>query len=379
MADRTACEHAQAPSASAGRISRRSALGRAAALAAAATLPHTAQAEDELVAGFVYVGSRNDFGYNQTHAQAALKVAGLAGVRIVEQENVPESDAAASAMEAMIVQEGARLIFATSFGYYDPHVLKLAERYPQVQFQHCGGLWSAGDHPANVGTYFGRMHEAQYLAGIVAGSSASQIGFIASHRYPGVLRNLNAFAIGARSANPDAAVHAVFTGSWSDPVREAEAVNVLADRRVEAFGCSVDSARTVVQAANQRGLPACGYNLSFAGFGFPNYLTSAVVAWDTIVVPMVRRVQAGEGPGNSYVGGLQDGVVGLGPYGPAAEQPARQEAASAQAEFVAGQRWIWRGPLADNEGNQVLGSDERLEHGDLELRKMNWFVEGVRA
>ena len=362
----------------ADRIGRRSILASAAAGVVGGAFGRSAVAAD-LVVGFIYLGAKSDFGYNHSHALGAEQIAALPGVRVVEQEKVAETSAAASAMEAMIVQEGARLIFATSFGYFDPYAIELAGRYRQVSFQHCGGVWDADRHPANLGSYFVRMHEAQYLAGVVAGSVADQIGFVASNRYPGVLRNINAFALGAQQANPQAVVRVVFTGSWSDPVREAETVNVLADQGVQAVGCSVDSALTVVQTAAARGLPACGYNVSLAELDFANYLVSAVSDWGPIVVPMAQQVMAGQPLGNSYVGGFREGVVKLGQYG-AAAGPRSRELADAQAKQLAsGAKWIWSGPLADNEGNQVLGAGERFEHRDLRLRKMDWFVEGVQA
>ena len=354
--------------------------GALAGLAAAAFGRPSAAAGDQFVIGFVYLGSRTDFGYNQSHALAAGRISELPGVQVVEQESVPETAAAAAAMEAMIVQEGARMIFATSFGYFDPYVIDLARRYPQVVFQHCGGILDPERHPSNLGTYFVRMHEAQYLAGAVAGSVASErIGFVASNRYPGVLRNINAFALGARQANPGVAVRVVFTGSWSDPVREAETVNVLADQGVQALGCSVDSALTVVQTARTRHLPACGYNASLASLGLSNYLVSAISDWSPAVVPMVEAAMAGRSPGNSYVGGFREGVVKLGEYGPAADAPARQLADAQAQQLASGARWIWSGPIADNKGNRVLGAGERFDHRDIRLRKMDWFVEGVEA
>ena len=361
-----------------GPIGRRSMLAGAAAGLALSALGRGALA-DEFVVGFVYLGSKSDFGYNQSHALAAARVAALPGVRVVEQEKVPETSAAAAAMEAMIVQEGARLIFATSFGYFDPYAIDLAGRYPQVGFQHCGGIWDAQKHPANLGSYFVRMHEAQYMAGVVAGSMAEQIGFVASNRYPGVLRNINAFALGARQANPAVGIRVVFTGSWSDPVREAETVNVLADQGVRAVGCSVDSALTVVNTAAARGLPACGYNASLAALDLSNYLVSAISDWTPIVVPMVEKAMAEQALENSYVGGFREGVVKLGEYGPAADARARRLADAQARQLASGAKWIWSGPIVDNEGNMVLGAGERFEHSDIRLRKMNWFVEGVKA
>jgi simple sugar transport system substrate-binding protein len=97
--------------------------------------------------GFIYVGARDDFGYNQSHAQAAAIIKKMPGVKVIEEEKVPETVAVQKTMEAMIQQDGATLLFPTSFGYFDPHVLKIAEKYPKVRIAHCGGLWTAGKHP----------------------------------------------------------------------------------------------------------------------------------------------------------------------------------------------------------------------------------------
>ena len=101
------------------------------------------------------MGARDDFGYNQAHAEAAAIIKTLPNVVVVEEENVPETVAVQKSMEAMIRQDGATLIFPTSFGYFDPHVIKMAERFPEVHFAHCGGLWQEGVHPMNAGSFFG--------------------------------------------------------------------------------------------------------------------------------------------------------------------------------------------------------------------------------
>jgi simple sugar transport system substrate-binding protein len=118
--------------------------------------------------GFIYVGARDDFGYNQSHAQAAAIIKKLPNVKVIEEENVPETVAVQKTMEAMIRQDGAQLIFPTSFGYFDP-VVKMAKKYPDIRFAHCGGLWQEGKDPKNAGSFFGYIDEGQYLNGIVAG------------------------------------------------------------------------------------------------------------------------------------------------------------------------------------------------------------------
>ena len=141
-------------------IGRRGLLGSVAG-AAALGLGGTARAQKPLVLGFIYVGPRDDYGYNQAHAEAAAVVKKMPGVKVVEEEKVPETVAVEKSMESMINMDGATLVFPTSFGYFDPHMLKMAAKYPNIQFRHCGGLWTDGKHPKNTGSYFGYIDEAQ--------------------------------------------------------------------------------------------------------------------------------------------------------------------------------------------------------------------------
>ena len=143
------------------------ALGAAGA-ATAAGVSLELRAASPLVVGVLYVGPRDDFGYNQAQAQAAAAMKKLPNVKVVEEEKVPETIAVQKSMEAMINQDKAALIFATSFGYFDPHMLKVAEKYPKVRFAHCGGMWTQGKHPINTGSYFGYIDGGQYVTGIVA-------------------------------------------------------------------------------------------------------------------------------------------------------------------------------------------------------------------
>src|SRR5262245_12711800 len=202
------------------RINRRQMLqqlGIAGALASVGSLgARRAAAADKLVVGVIYVGPRDDYGYNQAQAQAAAAIKKMPGVTVVEQEKVPETTDVQKTMASMIEQDGATLLFPTSFGYFDPHVLRMAEKYPKVRFAHCGGLWTEGKHPKNVGSYFGYIDECEYLDGVVAGhiSKSKKLGFIAAKPIPQVLRNINAFTLGARSVDPKITTQLIITGDW---------------------------------------------------------------------------------------------------------------------------------------------------------------------
>src|SRR5580692_10954261 len=124
-----------------GRISRRHLLQGSAALTLGTALGARSAAAADTTIGFIYVGSRDDYGYNQAHAQGAAAVKALPGVKVTEEERVPDTAEVQKTMRGMIEQDGAQVIFPTSFNYFDPHVLKLAREYPNVWFLHCGGLW----------------------------------------------------------------------------------------------------------------------------------------------------------------------------------------------------------------------------------------------
>ena len=249
---------------------------RAAGGAAAAGLLLPAWAQKPLSVGFIYVGPRDDYGYNQAHAESAALVKKMAGVKVVEEENVPETNAVQKTMQGMIAQDGATLLFPTSFGYFDPHILALAPKNPEVRFAHCGGLWTEAKHPKNAGSFFGYIDDAQYLNGVVAGhvTKSRKLGFVAAKPIPQVLRNINAFTLGARSVNPDITTTVIFTGDWSMPVKEAEATNSLADQGVDVFTMHVDGPKVIVETAAKRGRFVCGYHASQAKLAPQAYLGS---------------------------------------------------------------------------------------------------------
>src|SRR5258708_18432403 len=165
------------------------------AAATTASAAPSAAPQKAFTAGFIYVGPKGDYGYNQAHAQGAAIVSAMPGIKVREEENVPETEAVQKTMESMIELDGASVIFPTSFGYFDPHILKVAAKYPKVTFLHCGGLYQEGKHPPNVGSYFGYIDEAQYVSGIVAGltTKSGKPGFIAAKPIPQVLRNITSF------------------------------------------------------------------------------------------------------------------------------------------------------------------------------------------
>jgi basic membrane protein A and related proteins len=331
------------------------------------------------VVGFVYVGPKDDYGYNQAHAEGAAAVAKLPGVKVREEENVPETIAVQKTIESMVELDGASLVFPTSFGYFDPHLIKMAEKFPNVPFFHCGGLYQDGKHPKNAGSYFGYIDEAQYVAGIVAGltSKSSKLGFIAAKPIPQVLRNINSFTLGARSVNPKATTSVVFTGDWSLPIKEAEAANSLADQGVDVLTMHVDSPKVIVETAEKRGIFVSGYHANQATLAPKGYLTGAEWNWPKIYTDYVGMVREAKAYPHLLRGGLKEGFVKLSPYGAAVSEDTKAKAEAAKTALTDGSLIIYKGPLKDNAGKVVIPEGTSRPQTDIELEKMDYLVEGV--
>lgn len=366
----------------AGGMNRRDSIKSLAALGVAGGLGGIglqAKAQTPLTVGVIYVGARDDYGYNQAHAQAAAEAKKLPGIKVVEEENVPETAAVQKTMTGMIAQDGAKLLFPTSFGYFDPHMLAVAAKYPDVRFSHCGGMWTEGKHPKNTGSFFGYIDECQYLNGVVAGhmTKSGKIGFVAAKPIPQVLRNINSFLMGARSVKPGITCNVIFTGDWSMAVKEAEATNSLADLGVDVFTMHVDGPKVVVETAAKRGKMVCGYHASQAKLAPQAYLTGAEWNWLTAYKTIIDAAQTGKPHPNFIRGGLKEGYVKMSAYGPMVTDAAKKQADDTKAKMVAGSFDIFKGPIKDNKGNTVVPAGKTLVQTDLTLESMNYLVEGV--
>jgi simple sugar transport system substrate-binding protein len=359
-------------------LSRRRLLQGAGMATIAGAFPTGKAFAQDTTIGFIYVGSRDDYGYNQAHAQGAAALKKIAGIKVVEEEKVPETDAVEKTMESMINLDGASLLFPTSFGYYNPHMIKMAAKYPKLRFEHCGGLWTSKD-PSNAGSYFGYIDEAQYVAGIVAGysSKSGKLGFVAAKPIPQVLRNINAFTLGARSVDPAITVQVIFTGDWSMPVKEAEATNSLIDQGVDVLTCHVDGPKTVVENAARRGAMVSGYHVNQSVLAPEAYLTGAEWNWEVLYPRFVNMFTTGESIPNFYRGGLKEGLVKVSPYGPKVSETAKKHADDIKEKLTAGNYVIFQGPLIDNKGKTVIDSGVARGQTDAELEKMDYLVEGV--
>ncbi len=340
---------------------------------------------EPIVIGFIYVGPKDDFGYNQSHAEGAAAVAELPGVKVVEQANVPETQTVQETMREMIEIDGATMLFPTSFGYFEPHILEIAREFPEVQFFHAGGLYESG-MPENVGSYFDYIDEAQYIAGIVAAhtTESGKLGFVAAKPISQVLRNINGFTLGAKSIKPDITTQVVFTGDWAAPVKEAEAVNSMVNQGIDVITCHVDSPKVVIETASKRGVYCSGYHTDQSALAPELYLTGAEWDWRSIYTQYANWVKEGKTLMNGEIphvvrGGYQEKFWKLSPYGPAVSESAKSEAEAVKAKFADATMIIYTGELKDNQGQVILPDGKSYEQQAIELETTDWLVEGVKG
>ncbi len=352
-----------------------------AALPASGAAPAAPAADKPFTVGFIYVGSKSDYGYNQAHAEGAKTLAALPGIKIREEENVAETLDVQKTMESMIKLDGATVLFPTSFGYFDPHILKMAEKYPDVTFLHCGGLYDPAKHPKNVGSYFGYIDEAEYVAGIVAGmtSKTGKLGFVAAKPIPQVLRNINSYELGAKSVNPKATLSVIFTGDWSLPVKEAEAANSLIDQGADVLTAHVDSPKVVIETAEHRGVFSTGYHANQSALAPKGYLTGAEWNWEVVYKDYVAKIQKGQPWEHLVRGGFKEGFVKMSPYGAAVSAEAKAKADAAKAKFTDGSLIVYAGPLKDNTGKEVIAAGAQQGQRDIALESMGYLVDGVKG
>lgn len=328
--------------------------------------------QPKVKAAFIYVSPVGDGGWTFAHDQARKATEKAVGDALTTaySENVPEGAQAEQVIERY-VRQGFNLIFTTSFGYMDP-TLAVARRHPDVIFMHCSGFKTA----PNMATYFGRMYQARYLSGLVAGkmTKASVLGYVAAHPIPEVIRGINAFTLGVRAANPKARVHVVWTNSWYDPPKEREAAESLLDLGADVIAQHQDTPGPQ-QAAEKRGRYSVGYNSDMRPFAPRAHLTAPIWRWEKIYVEIVKQVREGAWKSAELWPGLESGVVDLAPFNDAVPNDVRGLVESKKTEIVS-RRWdVFTGPIADQQGKVVVAAGKRMT--DPEMLSMNFFVEGV--
>ena len=353
---------------------RKVALVAVAAAAALLAVGVTAGAARTKAAPFkvawIYVGPHNDGGWSQAHDAGRLYVQKALGSKV--QTTFKEGIAVGAQLQqtvASLVNQGYKMIFGTSYGYFDK---TLAAKYPNVFFEQATGT----DTAKNLSEYFGAAEDTVFLSGMAAGAATKtgNIGYVVAYPIPEVIRHANAFALGAQLTHPGAKVHLVWTLSWFDPAKEKKAAQSLHAAGADVLGQNVDSPATG-QFAESTGIPWVGYDSDAASFAPKSWLTAAIYNWGPYYLRRVQAAMNGTWKSGFYYGSIKDGFTGLAPYGPDVSAATKAAIATKKAAIESGSYYEFKGPLYDQAGKLKVPAGKKLTVADL--YSMNWLVKGV--
>jgi basic membrane protein A and related proteins len=341
---------------------------------AAAPAAAPAPAPQKLKVAWAYVGPVGDGGWTFAHDNARKAVAKEFGDKIETSfvEKVPESADAERVLRDMVGQ-GNKLIFGTTFGYMEP-MLKVAADSKDVKFEHATGYKTA----ENLRTYDSRTYEGAYMAGVVAGSmtKTNTLGVVGSIPIPEVVRNINSFTLGAQSVNPKIKTKVVWVGDWFNPPKETEAATALINGGADVLMQNTDSS-AVLQTAEKMGKRAFGWDSDMSSYGPKAHLGSAVINWTPYYRKAINDVLNNTWATGQSWWGVKEGAIDFVSVAADVPDTAKQKLEQVKAGLKDGTLQIWKGPLSDNTGKEVLAKDAAAD--DKFLGGINFFVKGVEG
>ncbi len=351
-----------------------SAAASASAVASAPAASGTSTTGEPLKVAFVYVGPVGDAGWTYAHDLGRKAIEAKYGdkVKTTFVENVKEGADAERVFRDLATQ-GNKLIFGTTFGYMEP-MLKVAKAFPDVKFEHATGYKTA----ANMDFYDSRTYEGAYLAGVIAGkmTKSNKLGVVASIPIPEVIRNINAFTLGAQSTNPKITTRAVWVNEWFNPGKEREAALTLINQGVDVLIQNTDSPAPL-QAAEEKGVRAFGWDSDMSKNGPKAHLGSAAINWAPYYTKVVGDVLEGKWATKQTWWGVKDGAIDMA--SPASDLPADVKTLLAEkiAALKEGKLHPFQGPVKDQSGKEVAASGKTIE--DKDLKGMTYYVQGVEG
>lgn len=329
---------------------------------------------DPLKVAFVYVGPVGDAGWTYAHDQGRLALEKELGdkVKTTYVESVPEG-ADAERVIRQLAADGNQLIFTTSFGYMEA-TLKVAKTFPKVKFEHATGYKTA----KNLGVYESKFFEGAYLLGILAGamSKSGTLGFVGSFPIPEVLRNINAFTLGAQSVNPKIRTKVIWVNTWYDPGKERQAAETLVAQGADVMCQNTDSPGTL-QVAQEKGVYACGWDSDMARFAPKAQLSANINNWGPYYIKTTKDVLAGTWKPAETKWGIAEDTVKLAPVLPVVPAEATKTFNEKMVAIKEGRFHPFQGPVSDQSGAVKVPAGSVLPLG--ELMSMNWYVAGVEG
>ncbi|WP_131193978.1 BMP family ABC transporter substrate-binding protein [Lichenihabitans psoromatis] len=341
-----------------------------AAVALSVSVTGAALAADKVKVGFVYVGPVGDFGYSYQHDLGRQYLQKQLGDKVETTflENVAETDSARAFEQ--LARSGYQLIIGTSFGFMEPE-LKVAKSFPGIKFEHATGYKRA----PNLSTFSARFYEGRYIIGQIAAkmSKTHTVGYVASFPIPEVVAGIDAFMLGAQSIDPTMKVKIVWVNSWFDPGKEADAAKALLAQGADIIAQHTDSAAPL-QEAEKAGKLGFGQSSDMSRFAPKAILTSIEDNWGDYYVQETKAVMDGTWKSHDTWGGLDAGMVKMGPYVNMPDD-VKKMAEDTEAAIKSGKLLPFKGPITKQDGTVAVKDGESLP--DKEILGLNWYVKGI--
>ncbi len=329
--------------------------------------------KDVVSVGAVLIGASDDNGWNESHYEGVKKACEENSCRMHIRMNIPEEEDKLKEAVSSLINEGCSCIFLTSYGYGE-FLNSIAKEYPKIAFYFISGEGEA----SNCTTYFARMYQVRYLAGIVAGAASESgvLGYVTAMPIPETTRSINAYALGARKANPSAKLLVRYTGSWDDREAEEQAVRELSQAGADVITYHEDRPYAI-DLADEMGLFTTGYDY-VSGEYSNRFLTGAVINWDILYTRVLRDYLSGRANfSKDYWLGLAEDAVSLYPYSDMVTKDVKN-LVSSEKERIKTTRDVFSGEIHDNSGVKRCGEDERISDDEL-FNHIDWYVEGVEV
>ena len=343
--------------------------------AEAPTAAAPAPKPEPLKIAFAYVGPVGDGGWTFAHDNARKAVEKEFGDKVVTSfvEKVPESADAERVFRDMVSQ-GNKLIFGTTFGYMEP-MLKVAADTKDVKLEHATGYKQA----PNMRTYDSRTYEGAYMAGVIAGkmTKTNTLGVVGSIPIPEVIRNINSFTMGAQSVNPKIKTKVVWVNEWFNPPKETEAATALINGGADVLMQNTDSP-AVLKTAQDKGKRAFGWDSDMTAYGPKAHLGSAVINWAPYYIKATKDALDGKWAGDSATWwGVKEGAIDMVSIAEDVPADTKAKVEEIKKGLKEGTFSIWKGPIMDNTGKEVLAKDVVAD--DKFLGGVKFYVKGVEG
>ena len=253
-------------------------------------------------------------------------------------------------------------------------VMQVAKQFPNVYFEHATGYKTS----KNVKNYTARFYEGRYLAGMLAAATTKTniLGYVAALPIPEVFQGINAYTLGARAVNPNIEVRVVWTSSWYDPGKEADATKALIGMKADVITHHTNST-AVASTCEEAKVPVISYNSAMHKAAPTMLLGGVVHRWEEYYTNEIQKVLDGKWDNTPVWGGANVHMIELADMTPKAPENVASRIKATYAKLEKGEFHPFTGPVVSNEGKVMI--PEGKVATDEELQQMMYFVEGVAS